>query len=301
MLDSWNDGPAKAALLQFLDRVTTQGPDFVPPSERVAVFDNDGTLWVEQPMYTQAAFLVDRVNELAREHPEWAGQQPFKGVLDGDLRSVVAAGEHGALALVAATHTGMTADQFTRVVTTWLARARHPRLRKPYLELVYQPMLELLDLVRRRGFTPFIVSGGGVEFIRPWAEAVYGIPPHHVIGSRVKLRYEPNADGPALVRLPAIDLVDDRAGKPVGIHQAIGRRPLLAVGNSDGDYEMLEWTTSAPGPRLGMLIHHTDAAREFAYDRDAHAGRLARALDDAPGRGWVVIDMKRDWKTVFAT
>lgn len=299
MLESWNDGPVKAALVSFVERVTMRGADFVPPPERVAVFDNDGTLWVEQPMYTQAAFLVDRVHELASEHPQWAQQEPFRSLLGGDFRSVYAAGEQGALALVAATHSGVTSDQFTRIVMAWLAKARHPTLRQSYVKLVYRPMLELLDFVRGHGFTPFIVSGGGVEFIRPWSETIYGVPPHHVIGSRVKLRYERTADGPALLRLPAIDLVDDRAGKPVGIHQAIGRRPILAVGNSDGDYEMLEWTTSAPRPHLGVVLHHTDGEREFAYDRDSHAGRLDRALDDAPGRGWLVIDMKRDWREVF--
>jgi phosphoserine phosphatase len=299
-LPSWNEGLPKQALVTFVARVTTPGsPDFVPPAERIAVFDNDGTLWIEQPLYTQLAFAIDRVKQLAPAHPEWATRQPFKGILENDPKAAAAAGERGALEMIAATHTGMTSEEFTQLVTRWIETARHPTLQRPYTKLIYQPMLELLAYLRSNGFTTFIVSGGGVEFIRPWAERAYGIPPEQVIGSRVKYRYEPNARQPALRRLAEVDLVDDKAGKPVGIQQGIGRRPILAVGNSDGDFEMLEWTTSTSGPHLGVLVHHTDAARELAYDRDSHVGRLARALDEAPARGWTVVDMQRDWRRVF--
>jgi phosphoserine phosphatase len=292
MLPSWNDVPSRAALVSFVARVCDpSSPAFVPQQERIAVFDMDGTLWVEQPMHPQAAFLVHRIRELLPRHPDWRTR--FKALLDGDVRALSPLGEQGALAVVAATHTGMTSDEFTDAVEHWLESSLHPTLRRPYTALVYQPMLELLTYLRTNGFTLFIVSGGGVDFIRPWAQRVFGIPPHHVIGSRVKYRYVEQA----LLRLPEVDLVDDHAGKPVGIQQGIGQCPILAVGNSDGDYQMLEWVTSGRG--LGMLIHHTDAARELAYGRDAATGRLSRALDDAPAHGWIVVDMKRDWSTVF--
>jgi hypothetical protein len=299
-LPSWNNGPAKDAIVRFVARVTQEGsPDFVPAAERIATFDNDGTLWSEQPLYVQLAFALDRVKALAAQHPDWKQKQPFKGVLEGDLTAVAASGERGLLELVAATHVGNTTDEFAALVAEWIFRARHPKTGRLYTEMVYQPMLELLSYLRANGFKTYITSGGGLEFMRPWVERVYGIPPEQVIGSRAKVKYESRGGAPVLLRLAEVDLVDDQAGKPVGIHQVIGRRPLAAFGNSDGDFEMLEWTTSGPAPRFGLIVHHTDAEREWAYDRASHIGRLARALDEAPKRGWVVVDMKQDWKTIY--
>jgi phosphoserine phosphatase len=299
-LPSWNEGATKTAIVDFVGRVTREGgPFFVPPAERIATFDNDGTLWVEQPAYVQLAFALDRVRTLAPTHPEWTQKPPFKGVLEGDMNAVAASGEQGLLEILAATHVGNTTEEFAAVVTDWIATAKHPTLERPYTDLVYQPMLELLAYLRANGFKTFIVSGGGVEFIRPWAERVYGVPPEQIVGSRAEVRYEVRDGRPVLLRLPAIDLVDDKAGKPVGIHQIIGRRPIAAFGNSDGDFEMLEWTTSAPGPRLGVIVHHTDAEREWAYDRTSHIGRLARAMDEAIKRGWILADMKQDWKVIY--
>ena len=299
-LPTWNEGIAKKTLVEFVGRTTRPGaPDFVPPAERVAVFDNDGTLWAEQPMYAQLAFALDRIKALAPQHPEWMTRQPFKGVLDGDMKAVEASGEDGVMQILAASHTGMTTAEFETVVTTWIESARHPGTGRRYDEMIYQPMLDVLAYLRANGYKTFIVSGGGVEFMRPWVERVYGIPPEQVVGSRAKVTYELRNGTPVLVRLPEIDLVDDKAGKPVGIHQVIGRRPTIAFGNSDGDFEMLEWTTSAKSPRLGVLVHHTDAGREWAYDRDSHVGRLVRGLDEASSRGWLVVDMKSDWKVVY--
>jgi len=298
-LPSWNDGAAKTSITAFVTRVTTQnGPDFVPPAERIAVFDNDGTLWGEQPVYVQLKFTLDRVRALAPEHPGWRDTEPFKSVLAGDVEAALASGEKGVAEMLAVTHAGNTTDEFAAIVSDWMAAARHPRFGRPYTEVVYQPMLELLAYLRANGFKTFIVSGGGVEFMRPWAQAVYGIPPEQVVGSRAKLEYEVRDGVPRINRLAAIDLVDDKAGKPVGIQQQIGRRPIAAFGNSDGDFEMLEWTTSGRGPRLGVIVHHTDSVREWAYDRDSHVGKLSHALDEAPGRGWVVVDMKADWNVV---
>jgi len=299
-LPSWNEGPARTALLDFVAKVTKEGgPDFVPAAERVATFDNDGTLWVEQPMYTQLAFTLDRVKALAPEHPEWKEKPPFKAALDGDLRGMATAGEKGLLELAMATHAGMTAEEFEAIVEDWLATAKHPRFDRPYTECVYQPMLELLAHLRANGFKTFIASAGGIEMMRPFSQKVYGVPPEQVFGSSVKTRYERRDGKPALVRLPEIDFIDDKAGKPVGIHRFIGRRPLMAFGNSDGDFEMLEWTTGAPGPRLGLIVHHTDAEREYAYDRKSPFGRLDRALGEAPKNGWIVVDMKKDWRIIF--
>ena len=299
-LDSWTDGPAKQTILDFVAAVTDPAsPEFVPEGERVATFDNDGTLWSERPVYFQLLFAIDRVEEMAPEHPDWADKQPFKGVLEGDLEAVAATGKRGLLELVMASHAGMTTAEFEVIVEEWLATARHPELDRPYTELVYQPMLELLDYLRANGFKTFITSGGGIEFMRPWVEEVYGIPPEQVVGSSIKVEYEVLDGGPVLKRQPEIDFIDDEAGKPVGIHKFIGRRPILAVGNSDGDFEMLEWTTAGDGARLGLLIHHTDAEREWAYDRDSHVGRLARGLDEAATRGWVVVDMQQDWRTIY--
>lgn len=299
-LPSWRETPTKRAIVGFVAQVTEQGGGgFVPPAERVAVFDNDGTLWTEQPAYVQLAFAFDRVKELAPSHAEWRSRQPFKSILEGDFEAALASGERGIAELVAATHLGNTTEEFEGIVTRWIGSARHPRFERLHTELVYQPMLELIAYLHANEFDVFIVSGGGVEFMRPWVERTYGVPRSNVVGSRARMRYEKRDGEPVLVRLPEVDLVDDKAGKPLGIQQLIGRRPLAAFGNSDGDFEMLEWTTSGSGPRLGVLVHHTDAEREFAYDRDSHAGRLARALDEAPQRSWVVVDMKRDWARVY--
>jgi phosphoglycolate phosphatase-like HAD superfamily hydrolase len=299
-LPSWNDTASKRAIIDFVGKVTREGgTDFVPVSERIATFDNDGTLWGEQPVYVQVAFALDRVKALAPQHPEWKQTQPFKAVLDGDMKTVAASGEHGLLEILSATHVGNTTDEFQQIVSDWIGEARHPTTKRLYTEMVYQPMLEVLAYLRANGFKTFIVSGGGVEFMRPWAERVYGVPPEQVIGSRAKVKYEYRDGRPVLLRLPEVDLVDDRAGKPVGIHQAIGRRPIAAFGNSDGDFEMLEWTTSARGPRIGLIVHHTDATREWAYDRASHIGTLSRGLDEAPRRGWILIDMQRDWKVIY--
>ena len=300
VLPSWSDGATREALVSFVEDVTTAGgPHYVPPAERIAVFDNDGTLWSEQPIYVQLAFVADRVKALAPEHPEWADRQPFKGLLEGDLEAVAASGEHGLLEMLMATHAGMTTDEFAATATEWLETARHPKFDRPYTELVYQPMLEVLDYLRANSFQTWIVSGGGVEFMRPWTEEVYGIPPEQVVGSSIKTQFEMREDGPVLLRLPELDFLDDKAGKPVSIQKFIGRRPIAAFGNSDGDLQMLQWTTAAPGRRLGVIVRHTDAEREVAYDRESHIGRLDQALDEAPERGWVVVDMKADWKTVF--
>ncbi len=300
-LPSWNDTAPKAAIVAFVEKVTKEGsPEFVPEPERIAVFDNDGTLWVEHPMYTQLAFALDRVKALAPEHPEWKDTQPFKAVLEGDMKTLAASGEKGLLELIMVTHAGMTTDDFQKVVTDWLATARDPKFKRPYTELVYQPMVELLAYLRANGFKTFIVSGGGVEFMRPWTEKVYGVPPEQVVGSSIKTEFRMQDDTPTLYRLPEVNFIDDKAGKPVGINQEIGRRPIAAFGNSDGDLEMLQWTTMGGAPaRLGMLVHHTDAEREYAYDRDTEFGRLDKALDAAAITGWTVVDMKADWKQIF--
>lgn len=300
-LPSWSDSAPKKAIVTFVERVTKENtPDFVPEPDRIAVFDNDGTLWVEHPMYTQLAFILDRVKVMAKEHPEWRDLQPFKAVLEGDLSALAASGEKGLVELAMTTHAGMTVDEFQQIVTDWIETARDPRFKRPYTDLVYQPMLELLAYLRANGFKTFIVSGGGVEFMRPWTEKIYGIPPEQVIGSSIKTEFKEREGVPILFRLPEVNFIDDKAGKPVGINQFIGRRPIAAFGNSDGDLQMLEWTTSGGStPRLGMIIHHTDADREYAYDRKTDFGRLDEALDVAPDNGWIVVDMKNDWKEIF--
>lgn len=299
-LPSWNDGPAKESILQFVAKVTRKGgPDFVPAAERIAVFDNDGTLWAEQPMYFQAFFIFDRIKALAPQHPEWKEQEPFASALKGDVNAALAGGERALLEMAMATHAGMTTDEFAEIVTNWISTARHPKTGRLFTEMVYQPMLELLDCLRANGFKIYIVSGGGVEFMRPWAERVYGIPPEQFIGSSIETKYEVRNGKPVIVRLPELNFIDDKAGKPVGIQQHIGRRPLMAFGNSDGDFQMLEWTTAGHGARFGALVHHTDAAREWAYDRDSHIGKLNRGLDQAEKLGWTIISMKQDWATVF--
>jgi hypothetical protein len=299
-LPSWNAGAAKTAIVDFVTAVTTEGgADYVAPADRIAVFDNDGTLWVEQPFYTQLAFALDRVKALAPQHPEWSTTQPFKAVLDNDLKTLVAGGEKGLVELVMATHAGTTTEEFAAIVSDWLKTARHPRLQRPYTELIYQPMLEVLTYLRANGFKTYIVSGGGIEFMRPWTEAVYGVPPEQVIGSSIKTKFEVRDGKPVLMRLPEIDFIDDKAGKPVGINKFIGRRPIAAFGNSDGDLQMLQWTTSGPGRRFGLIVRHDDGEREYAYDRDSPVGRLDKALDAAPAAGWSVVSMKRDWNAVF--
>ena len=300
-LASWNDGASKQAILRFIGEVTTPGsPGFVPPAERIAVFDNDGTLWAEQPIYFQFAFALDRVKALAPRNPRWRTTPPFDAILKGDMQAFAASGEKGLMQVMAVTHAGMTTDEFARIAAGWLATARHPRFKLPYTELVYQPMLELLGTLREAGFKTFIVSGGGVEFMRVFAERVYGIPPEQVVGSTGQLEWRTGLDGkPVLVRLAEVDLVDDKAGKPVGIQRFIGRRPIFAFGNSDGDLQMLQWTAAGSGPRFIGIVHHTDAQREYAYDRQSAVGRLDQALDEAAAKGWTVVDMKQDWAQVF--
>jgi len=299
-LPSWRNGASKQAITHFVQEVSTTGSSgFVIPAERIAVFDNDGTLWSEQPIYVQLAFALDRVKALAPLHPEWKQEQPFKAVLEGDLKTVMSGGEHTVLELIMATHAGTTTDEFAQIVQDWLDSARHPKTGRPYTDMVYQPMLELLAYLRGNGFKTYIVSGGGIEFMRPWAERVYGIPPEQVIGSSIKTKYELRDGRPVLVRLPEINFIDDKGGKPVGINQHIGRRPIAAFGNSDGDLQMLQWTSAGDGARFGLLVHHTDAEREWAYDRKSPIGRLDKALDDAPAQGWTVVDMKNDWTVIY--
>lgn len=299
-LPSWNDTAPKQAILKFVEKTTTVGsPDYVPAAERIATFDNDGTLWTEQPAYFQFFFVIDRIQALAPQHPEWQTAEPFASVLKSDMKSVLAGGEKGILQLLAATHTGLTTEEFDKAVLDWIATAKHPKTGKHYNEMVYQPMLELLAYLRASGFKTFIVSGGGIEFMRPWAEKTYGIPPEQVVGSSGGLKYELRDGVPVLVKLPELVLNDDKEGKPVGIQRHIGRRPILAFGNSDGDFQMLEWTTAGKGARLGLIVHHTDAEREWAYDRTSHIGKLDKALDAAPAKGWVVVSMKDDWSVIY--
>ena len=299
-LPSWNDGPARRAIVQFVERVATPGrPDYIALPERIAVFDNDGTLWSEQPFYFQFAFALDRVKRLAVTRPEWKDTEPFASVLKGDFKAVVAGGERSLTEILAATHAGMTTAEFGKAVEEWIATARHPKTGRLYTQMVYQPMLELLAYLRANGFKTFIVSGGGVDFMRVWTERTYGIPPEQVVGSMGRTKFEMRPDGPVLVKLPEVDFVDDKEGKPAGIHKFIGRRPVMAFGNSDGDSQMLEWTAAGGGARFMALIHHTDGEREVAYDRDSHIGRLDAALDEAKTRGWTIVSMKDDWRTVF--
>jgi hypothetical protein len=301
VLPSWNDGPAKKAIVEFVQATTDKSsPKFVPPSERIATFDNDGTLWAEQPMYFQLLFALDRVKALAPQHPEWKDKEPFASLLRGDVKGALAGGERAMAEIVMATHAGMTTTEFEKIVTDWLATAHHPKFKRPYTEMVYQPMLELLAYLRANSFKTFIVSGGGIEFMRPWTEKVYGIPPEQVVGSSIRTKFEMRDGKPVLVRLPEINFIDDKTGKPVGINEHIGRRPIAAFGNSDGDQQMLEWTQAGPGARLMMLVHHDDAVREFAYGAESKIGTFSDALmAEAKKNGWTVISMKNDWKRVF--
>ncbi|MGY2486068.1 HAD family hydrolase [Cupriavidus sp. CP313] len=300
-LASWRDGAARQALLKFVADVTRKGsPTFVPPEERVAVFDNDGTLWSEQPLYFQFFFLLDQIRAAAPQHPEWRNNPAFKALMANDMQGLMR-NEKQLGALVVTANSGMTTDEYDRTIRDWLAKSRHPKFNRPYTELVYQPQLELLSYLRANGFKTYIVSGGTIEFMRPWSQAVYGIPPEQVIGSSQTVRYLVRDGKPVLVRDPKLEFVDDGPGKPVGIYRHIGRRPILAVGNSDGDLQMLEYTTGDDGPRMGVLVHHDDAEREFAYDRQSKVGKLDKALDAARAKGWTVVSMKQDWQQVYPT
>jgi phosphoglycolate phosphatase-like HAD superfamily hydrolase len=301
LLPSWNEGVAKKAITDFVARVTTQGGlGYVPPAERIATFDNDGTLWTEQPVYFQLAFAFDRIKAMAAQHPEWKTRQPFKALLAKDMKALAATGEKGLLEIMAVTHAGMSTEQFNTEVLDWIAAARHPRFKRPYTDLVYQPMIELLAYLRENGFKTFIVSGGGIEFMRPWTEKVYGIPPEQVVGSSGAVKLETSPDGrPMLMKLAKSEFIDDGPGKPVGINRFIGRRPILAFGNSDGDLQMLQWTAAGDGLRFMGIVHHTDVEREYAYDRTSHIGKLDKALDEGERRGWMIVDMKTDWKAIY--
>jgi phosphoglycolate phosphatase-like HAD superfamily hydrolase len=297
-LPSWNEGATKQSILDFVRGVTTAGPQFVNPEERIAVFDNDGTLWSENPFYFQLAFVLDRVKVLASQHPEWMDNLLYSAVLRDDLKAVAASGERGLLELAMTTHAGMTTEEFSKIVEDWITQARHPKFNRPYTEVIFQPMLELLAYLRANGFKTFIVSGGGIEFMRVWAEKVYGIPPEQVVGSSIVTRFEMRDGVPVLTRLPQLNFMDDNVGKPVAINMHIGRRPIAAFGNSDGDLQMLQWTAAGAGSRFALLVHHTDAAREYAYEATS-MGKLDVALTEAEARGWTVVDMKSDWNRVF--
>ncbi len=299
-LPSWNDGIAKQSIIDFVTKTTAEGnADFVPVADRIACFDNDGTLWSEQPMYFQFLFAIDRLKAMAPQHPEWKRKQPFKALLEGDMKTVMANGEKGLLQIVMATHAGMTTDEFDKIVKDWMATAKHPKTGRHYNEMVYQPMVELLKYLRANGYKVFIVSGGGVDFMRAWVETVYGIPPYQVIGSSGKVKYDTLNGKPALIKLPELNFIDDKEGKPIGIYQYIGKRPVFTAGNSDGDYAMLQYTCTSTAPHFGLIVHHTDSIREYAYDRASHIGHLEKGLDDAAKYNWLVVDMKKDWKEVF--
>lgn len=299
-LPSWNEGKAKQSIIDFVIKTTKEGmPDFVPVSDRIACFDNDGTLWTEMPMPTQLYFAIDRIKTMSPQHPEWKDQQPFKGILEDDIKSVLAGGENALPELIMITHSGMTTDEFDKTVKDWIATARHPKTGKYYNEMVYQPMLELLNYLRANGYKTFIVSGGGIDFIRVWAEQVYGVPPYQVVGSSVKVKYDTSGAQPVLIKLSELNFNDDKLNKPVGIHQHIGMRPVFTAGNSDGDYSMMQYTSTGSGPRFGMFVHHTDSLREYSYDRQSALARLNKGLDDAARYHWLVVDMKTDWKKIF--
>jgi phosphoglycolate phosphatase-like HAD superfamily hydrolase len=300
-LPSWSDGAAKKSIIGFVEKVTKEGsPDFVPPNERIVTFDNDGTLWCEKPLPVQLFFVLDRVKALAPQHPEWKTKEPFASILKGDLKTAAAGGDRAILELVMATHTGNTTVEFEKIVKDWIASAKHPKTGQHYTDMVYQPMLEVLAYLRANGFKTFIISGGGIEFMRPWAEKVYGIPPEQVVGSSVKTKFEMRDGQPVLVRLPELNFNDDKGGKPVGINQHVGRRPIAAFGNSDGDLQMLQWTAAGSGPRFCLYVHHDDAAREYAYDRTDHLAKLDKGLDEAAAKDWTVVSMKNDWNKIFA-
>lgn len=300
LLASWNEGNAKKSIIDFVNKTTNKGTaDYIPLTDRIACFDNDGTLWSEQPLYFQFFFAIDRVKAMAPQHPEWKNQEPFKSILEGNLKAALAGGEHSIVEIVMATHAGMSTDEFDKIVSDWIETAKHPGTGLRFIDMVYQPMLELLNYLRSNGYKTFIVSGGGVDFLRVWAEKVYGIPPYQVVGSSAKVKYDNSNNQPALIKIPEMNFIDDKSGKPVGIHQYIGKVPVFTAGNSDGDYEMLQYTTTRSTPHFGLIIRHTDATREFAYDRSSSIGKLNKALDDAPKYNWLVVDMQKDWKQVF--
>lgn len=299
-LPSWHDSNSRDAIIDFVERTTTPGSaDFVEVAKRIAVFDNDGTLWSEQPLYFQVLYMFDRVRDLAPDHPQWKSEEPFASVLKNDIKGALAGGDAALIKLAKATHGSISTEEFATEVSAWLAAAKHPTTGKPFTEMIYQPMLEVLDYLRANGYQTFIVSGGGIDFMRPWTGEVYGIPPEQVVGSSIKAEYRVIDGTPTIMKLPDLNFIDDKEGKPVAIHHHIGRRPVMAFGNSDGDFQMLEWTTAGDGPRLGVLVHHTDAEREWAYDRDSHIGQLARGLDEGTDRGWVIIDMQKDWRRIY--
>lgn len=300
-LPSWNDGPVKQAIFDFLEKTTKEGShEFISEEDRIAVFDNDGTLWSEQPMYFQLAYAIDFVKAEAPNHPEWEGKEPFESLLEGNMGKLMAGGEKALLQLVMASHAGMDTDEFTKSIEEWLSNSTHPKTGKPYQQMIFQPMVELLELLRSKGYQTFIVSGGGIDFMRVWAEKAYGIPPYQIVGSSIKAKYEVENGKPKIAKLPELNFIDDKEGKPVGIHQHIGKRPVFAAGNSDGDYQMLEYTTTGPGLRFGMIIHHTDSIREYQYDRGSSIGKLEKGLDDAAKFNWLIVDMKNDWNKIFA-
>ena len=301
-LPSWNESPTKQAIIDFIANTTNDANEsFIPVEDRIATFDNDGNLWSEQPMYFQLIYAIDEIKRMSPDHPEWKTEQPYKAILEGDINTALTGGEAAIVKLVMQTHASMTTEEFNQNVRDWLATSKHPKTGLRYNEMIFQPMLELMDYLRDNGYKTFVVSGGGIDFMRVWVEETYGIPPYQVVGSSGKVKYEIGDDGiPKLVKLPELNFIDDKEGKPVGIHQHIGKRPVFASGNSDGDYQMLQWTTTATGyPRFGLLLHHTDANREWAYDRDSHIGQLNKGLDDAEKNGWTVIDMKNDWKVIY--
>jgi hypothetical protein len=300
-LPSWNDTAPKKSIIEFVEKVTKAGSaDFVPVPERIATFDNDGCLWAEQPMYFQVIFIFERIKALAPEHPEWKSTEPFASVLKDDVKGALAGGEKAVLEMAMATHAGMTTEEFEKIANDWITTAKHPKTGKLYTEMVYQPMLELLAYLRANEFKTFIVSGGGIEFMRPWSERVYGIPPEQVVGSSIKTKFEMRDGKPVIVRIPEMNFIDDKEGKPIGIQSHIGRRPIASFGNSDGDLQMHQWTQAGDGPRFSLYVHHTDAEREWAYDRDSHIGCLDKGLAEAKKNGWTVVDMKNDWKKIFA-
>lgn len=299
-LPSWNDGPSKKAIIGFVEKVTKEGSDeYVKPEDRIAVFDNDGTLWTEQPVYFQAFFAIDRLKAMSKDHPEWKDKEPYASLIKGDVEAALAAGKEKVLGAIVEAHVGMEQEEFNNITAEWLKTAKHPKTGKLYTQMVYQPMLEVLDYLRANGFKTFIVSGGGIDFIRVFSQEAYGIPPEQVVGTSIELKYEVKNGKPVISRLGKIDFIDDGPGKPVGIQRHIGKRPIMAFGNSDGDFQMLEWTTSGEGARFGGIVHHTDDEREFKYDRESHIGKLDKGLDAAQDQNWAVFDMKKEWKTVY--
>jgi hypothetical protein len=299
-LPSWNEGKSKQSIIDFVNDVSNENsPNYIKPEDRIATFDNDGCLWSEQPYYFQLQFAIDRIKAMAPDHPEWKSTQPFKAVLENDMKTIMESGMKGLMEIIMTSHAGMTTDEFEQIVLEWINTARHPKTNKLYKEMIYQPMLELLENLRANGFKTYIVSGGGIEFMRPWTEEVYGIPPEQVIGSSIKTKFDMVDGHPVLIRLPEIDFIDDKDGKPVGIQKFIGKRPAAAFGNSDGDLQMLQWTAAGEGKRYCLIVHHTDAEREWAYDRESYIGKLDKGLDEANAKGWTVVDMKNDWNEIY--